>query len=252
MEIKPLVDRGARVAQNRRPPRRRPRRRLRHPVPTAVPRPADTKVVIIVGRDPQRDRELSRRCRPRLHRGEQVHVQRGQGLQPERDLGQGQGGGRRRIGGHLHGPRQRLAEPVHLRPQLHDQGRLRAQRDPGDGDYNNKYYGEPYGRDARPRAGRDRPPPPPLLCVGQLRAGQPRADAQRRSSACRQLRGRLLQGRCIRGHRRRALRRGALPPGAVHDPPDDRPDVAKPVQCERQIASFSSTRTPARPSARTR
>ena len=29
----------------------------------------------------------------------------------------------------LHGPRQRLAEPVHLRPGVHDQGRLRTQRD---------------------------------------------------------------------------------------------------------------------------
>ena len=103
------------------------------------------------------------------------------------------------------------------------------------GDYNNQYYGEPYDRDARPRARRDHPPPSPLLCVGQLRAGQPRADAQRRPPACRQLRGRVLQGRCLGGHRRRALRRRALPARPVHDAPDDRPDVAEPVERERPL-----------------
>ena len=74
--------------------------------------------------------ELSRRCRQRLRRGDQVHVQRGQGLQPERDVVQGQGGGRWRVDRHLLRPRQRLAEPVHLRPEVHDQGWLRAQLRP--------------------------------------------------------------------------------------------------------------------------
>ena len=76
------------------------------------------------------------------------------------------------------GPRQRLAEPVHVRPAVHDQGRLRAQR---------------HGRrtattttsttasrtsrrsTSRPDAGH--PAPPPLLRVGQLGAGRRRADA---------------------------------------------------------------------------
>ena len=40
-------------------------------------------------------------------------LERGQGLQPERDLGQGQGRGRGRLDRHLLRPRQRLAEPVH-------------------------------------------------------------------------------------------------------------------------------------------
>ena len=62
-----------------------------------------------------------------LRRGEQAHVQRRQGVQPERDVVEGQGRGGRRVGAHLLRPRQRLAQPVHLRPELHDEGRVRAQ-----------------------------------------------------------------------------------------------------------------------------
>ena len=117
------------LAQDRRRPRPRPARQPRHrscrPLSAAA---GDPKVVIIVGATHGATAELPRGRRPGVRRGDQVHLERRQGLQPERDLVEGQGGGRRGIGGHLHGPRQRLAEPVHLRPELHDQGRLRAQR----------------------------------------------------------------------------------------------------------------------------
>ncbi len=67
-------------------------------------------------------------------------------------MGQGQGRGRRRVDRHLHGPRQRLAEPVHLRPALHDQGRLRAQRDGRGGRLQQQVLRRAVRRDARPRA----------------------------------------------------------------------------------------------------
>ena len=66
----------------------------------------------------------------------------------------------------------------------------------GNGDYNNKYYGEPYVDDARPRPERDRPAPPPVLRVGQLASrATPSRRVDRRQAARRQLRRRLPQGR---------------------------------------------------------
>ena len=47
---------------------------------------------------------------------------------PERDVGHGQGRRPRAQRRHLLRPRERLAQPVHLRQQVHDQGRLRPQR----------------------------------------------------------------------------------------------------------------------------
>ena len=88
-----------------------------------------------------------------------------------------------RVDRHLHGPRQRLAEPVHLRPEVHDQGRLRAQRDGRRRRLQQQVLRRAVRRDARPRAERGRPPPPPLLRVGQLRAGQRR---RRRVTVARQ------------------------------------------------------------------
>ena len=92
-------------------------------------------------------------------------------------------GGQERVAGcqprHLHGPRQRLAEPVPQQPLPADPERLRAEPEPrrqrrhasvlrGGADR----LGRPPGEE------RGRAPEPPLLRVGQQRAGRPRGHAE--------------------------------------------------------------------------
>ena len=99
-------------------------------------------------------------------------------------------------------------------------------------------------RDARPRAERDRPAPPPVLRVGQLRARatrQPSVTTARKRA--RQLRRRVPQGGRAGRHRRRARGRRALPAGAVHDPPVDRGGVADAPNFNDHVERFASTRT---------
>ena len=137
------------IAHPRRRPRRRPVAAL-GVVGVAAAAPTSTaKVVIIVGRDPRRDgrataptptRPTPRRSSTR-RTSSKVYSPNATWAKVKAAVG-------RRDHRHLLRPRQRLAEPVHLRPELHDQGRLRPERDlNGDGklsDYENKYYGEPY------------------------------------------------------------------------------------------------------------
>ena len=141
--------------------------------------------------------------------------------------------GRRRIGRHLLRPRQRLAQPVHVRPEVHDQGRLRPQRDRRRRRQQQQVLRRAVRLDARPRAERGRPAPPPLLRVGQLGAGQRAPTRQRRPPARRQLRRRLPQGRRRRRSSPTATPARALPPGPVHDPPDDRGHVADRAELPR-------------------
>ena len=77
----------------------------------------------------------------------------------------------------LPGPWQRLAEPVHVRRQVHDQGRIRAQRHGRGGGLQQQVLRRAVRRDPRSRAERGRHPQSPVLRVGQLGAGQPGADA---------------------------------------------------------------------------
>ena len=81
------------------------------------------------GRDHRRrgHAAVPRRCQRAVRRGDPAHVERDPGLQPERDVVGGPVGDDRRERRDLPRPRQRLAEPVHLRPELHDEGRLRAE-----------------------------------------------------------------------------------------------------------------------------
>ena len=159
-------------------------------------------------------------------RGDQVLEQRRPGLQPERDGDQGQGRGRGRVGRRVHGPWQRLAEPVHVRPELHDQGRLRPQRRPQRRRQAQRLREQVLRRAVdpgpAPGAQRRRPPVPPVLRVGQLRARQRRPAARHREAARRQLRRRLPAGRLPGGGRDRPQQRPVLHGRAVHDPPDDR------------------------------
>ena len=185
--------------------------------------------------DPRRDGRLPGRCRRRLRRGAQVHLERHQGLQPERDLGQGQGRGRRRVDRHLHGPRQRLAEPVHLRPAVHDQGRLRAQRDGRGGRLQQQVLRRAVHGEHGPRA---RARSCSSTTCATPRATPSRATPSRASTVARQRADNyahgLPEGRRLGRHRRRPRRRRALPARAVHDPPVDRGHVAHDAEPERQ------------------
>ena len=173
------------------------------------------------------DRRVSHRRRPGLRRGHQVHLERRQGLQPERDLGEGAGGRQGRVDPHLLRPRERLAQPVHLRPQVRHQGRVRAQRDGRRRRLQQQVLRRALRLDPRPRAERGHHPGPPLLRLGQLRAGQRRPVRHRGPPARRQLRRRLPQGQRPRGHRRRPRQPRAVHPGALHDAHDHRGRVAQ-------------------------
>ena len=104
----------------------------------------------------------------------------------------------------------------------------------GAGDYNNKYYGEPY------MASMDLAPGAIVLlhhlcyASGNSEPGDAEPSVDDRSQARRQLRHRVPQGRGVGRHRRRPRRRRALPAGAVHDPPVDRGHVAHDAEPERQ------------------
>ncbi len=105
----------------------------------------------------------------------------------------------------------------------------------GAGDYNNKYYGEPY------MASMDLAPGAIVLlhhlcyASGNSEPGDARAERGHRAQAGRQLRHRVPQGWGVGRHRRRPRRRRTLPAGAVHDPPVDRGHVADDAEPERQF-----------------
>ena len=123
----------------------------------------------------------------------------------------------------------------------------------GDGDYNNKYYGEPYVAtlDLAPNAvvilhhlcyasGNSEPGnPEPSVSVARQRVDNYAAG--------------LPQGRRIGGHRRRPRRGRVLPARPVHDAPVDRGPVAAPAERERPRGQLRvGTDAAARPSTRTR
>ena len=190
-------------------------------------------------RDARRDRELSAIRRRGLRRGHQVHAERRQGLQPERHLVEGQGDRGRRVDRHLLRPRQRLAEPVHLRPEVHDQGRLRAstptERRRRAVRQREQVLRRALRQDPRPGPERHRAAPSPVLCVGQLRA-RPRAarpstvaaPADRATTRPGFLQS-SAQAVLADGHRGP----GRLHPRAVHHRPDDRGDVADRAEQQR-------------------
>ena len=185
--------------------------------------------------DPRRDGRLPRRRRRGLRRGDQVHPERRQGLQPERDVVEGQGRRGRRIDRHLHGPRQRLAQPVHLRPDLHDQGRLRPQRHGRRRRLQQQVLRRAVRRDARPRA---RTRSSCSTTCATRRATPSRATPSRacRSPASASTTTRPASSRPARRPSSPTATRGAesLPAGAVHDPPVDRGPVAHQPNAERQ------------------
>ena len=199
-------------------------------------------------RDARRHRELSairRRC---LRRGHQVHAERRQGLQPECHLVEGQVGRGRRVDPHLLRSRQRLAEPVHVRPEVHDQGRHGPQRRPERRRQAVRLREQVLRRalrqDPRPRAERDRAAPSPVLCVGQLRARPRAADRHGRAPADQQLRGRVPRSRMPR----------PCSPTAIADRSTTSARCSPPIRRSRRCggprrattatsSSFTSTRT---------
>ena len=62
-------------------------------------------------RDSWHDEPVPDLRQPGLCRGDQVHLERRQGLQPKRDVVGGPERGQRRLDRRVHGPRQRLAQP---------------------------------------------------------------------------------------------------------------------------------------------
>ena len=147
-------------------------------VPSVAAATGDPKVVIIVGATHGATAGYRADADVAYAEAMQVHPQRRQGLQPERDLGEGQGGGRRARRSSstwATATAGRARTPTTPKYTTKDGFGLNATA--GAGDYNNKYYGEPYMAtlDLAPERGRH--PQPPVLRLGQLRAGQPRADA---------------------------------------------------------------------------
>ena len=98
-----------------------------------------------------------------------------------------QGRGQRRLDRRVPGPRQRLAQPVHVRPELHDQGRLRAQLRQQRRRQAHRLREQVLRRavdpDAAPGAQRRRPAVPPVLRVGQPRVRGEGAEPRRTPSS---------------------------------------------------------------------
>ena len=99
------------------------------------------KVVLIVGPAGAPRTAIAPRPAPPQRRPE-VHARRDRGLLPERHVARGQGRAPGRVAGRVHGPRQRLAQPVPRHALPADPGRLRAQPVRGSGDDAHQYYGE--------------------------------------------------------------------------------------------------------------
>ena len=218
------------------------------PRPSRTPRPAP-RSRSSWARPTGPHRELPLERGRGLRRGDQVHVQRRPGLQPQRHRVEGQGRGRRRLDHRVPGPRQRLAEPVHLRPQLHDQGRLRAQLRRQRRRQADRLREQVLRRALDPRPDARRPNAVVLLFHLCYASGNPesgrRAVAVQGQAARRQLRRRVppagARAVIANGHSHDPL----LHPRAVHDPPDDRPVLAQRARLPRQrLEPTPSVRNP--------
>ena len=205
-------------------------------VPSVAAVTGGAKVVIIVGATEGTTASAYRQDADEIVRDrDPVHLQRREGLQPERDLGEGQGGGRRRIGRDLPGSRQRLAEPVYLRPVVQDEGRVRVEQCRGRRRQQPRLLRRAVHLDAPVRTRRRGDPR--TTCATRPGNSEPwrrRADHRRRPAARRQLRRGVPQGRCSSRHRRRSPRHQRLYPRPLHDQPDDRVAVGEPGRLERQ------------------
>ena len=123
--------------------------------------------------------------------------------------------------------------PVHVRPEVHDEGRLRPQCDGRERRQQQQVLRRALRLHARPRPERGHPPQPPLLRVGQLGAGRQGPQPGHGSQAGRQLRRGVPEGRRPGRHRRRPRRPRAVHPGAVHDPRHDRGGLAERAELPR-------------------
>ena len=125
--------------------------------------------------------------------------------------------------------------PYTVRPELHDQGRVRPERDGRQWRQQQQVLRRAVVATPRSRAERGRPAPPPLLRGGQLRARQRRRRPRRVAKQRVDNYGAgLPQGRRERGDRRRPPRPGRLPASPVHDRPDAVRPVAHAAQLPRQ------------------
>ena len=143
------------------------------------------KVVLIVGPARQRHQRLSRRGPSGRGGRPEVHARRDRDLLAQRHVAGGQGRAPGRVAGRLHGPRQRLAQPVPRRAVPADPERLRPQpvrRRAATTRISTS--GRSGSRGGQAREGRGRAPAPPLLRERQLsEPGLPEGtldDAQQR------------------------------------------------------------------------
>ena len=203
--VHPRPCRGAQFAQVRRRPRPRPARESWRSSPRSVPAAAgDPKVVIIVGATHGTTPAIAPTPIPRTPRPGPTPRTSSRSTARTRRGRKVKAAAVGRIDRHLLGARQRLAQPVHVRPELHDQGRFRAQRDGRRGRLQQQVLRRAVCGDPGPRAGRDRAAPPPVLRLGQLRApGTPPPSVPGRAPARRQLRCGVPEGRRVGRHRRR-------------------------------------------------
>ena len=136
-------------------------------------------------------------------RGPSVHARRHRDLLPERDVAGRQGGPPGRLARRLHGPRQRLAEPLPRRALSAHAERLRAQPERRrERLHASVLRGEPDRGVDQAREGRGRPAPPPVLRQRPVGAGPARGDPRPGEAARRQLRGRVHRRWRVGGHRR--------------------------------------------------
>ena len=157
------------------------------------------KVVFVAGRG-RRHRWLSRTgARRRGHRAA-LHARRHRALLARCDVARGQGGDHRRLAGRLHGPRERLAEPLSRRPLPADPGRLRAQPGGRRDDSTHQYFGEA-DIAAQIKLAKNAVVLLNHLCYasGNSEPGLPEGTLDQAQPAGRQLCGRVHQGRCCGG-----------------------------------------------------
>ena len=168
-------------------------------------------------------------------RGPPLHGGCHRALLPERHLAGRAARPARRQRRHLHGPRQRLAQPIPRQPVPAHAERLRAQSEPGW----QRLQAPVLRRGGRrlagpPGHGRRRPAQPPLLRERQLGARRGGRHDRYGQAPSRQLRGRVHQGGRVRRARRRIRQPERVPrldPGRT---PIDRLDLAPRFQRERQ------------------
>ena len=220
-----LAHRSSLVAEARSPRRRAPRgsrlvraRRHRPSRPPTVPRSRSSS-----GRPTARRRATDATPTRSTPRRSSTRTNVVKVYSPNATWCEGQGGRQRRVDRRVPRPRQRLAEPVHLRSPVHDQERLRAEHGPQPRRQAERQR-EQVLRRAEDRDAGVRPPTPSSSCSTSATPRATRSRVQRRPEPVdREAAGRQLRGRVPPGRRRRRRRERPQPRPVLHRAPCSRP-----------------------------